>query len=137
MARIGDNSAQPLWANDDTMSSQYTTCVVHKGLLYGIHGRDDVGSASLRCIDPRTGRVLWSEDRFGVGTLLLADDKLVIVTTKGELVLVAPSDEGFRGLARARIFQTTTRPLPALADGHLYVRDTATLKCLDLRPPKP
>jgi outer membrane protein assembly factor BamB len=134
MARVGGEGVEPIWANDESMSSQYSTCVVRQGLLYGIHGRDDVGTASLRCVDPATGRVVWSEDRFGVGTLLLADDKLLILKTNGELVMAAPSPDGFRGLARARIFRTTTRPLPALADGRLYARDTGTLKCLDLRP---
>ena len=30
----------------------------------------------------------------------------------------------------------TCRGLPALANGYLYVRDTKTLKCFDLRPAK-
>ena len=40
--------------------------------------------------------------------------------------------KGYRELARARIFQSTIRTLPALSNGYLYVRDSVNLKCLDL-----
>ena len=55
-----------------------------------------------------------------------------LVFKSGELVLAAPDSKTYRQLAAARVFTATTRPLPALAEGRLYVRDTQTLKCLDV-----
>jgi outer membrane protein assembly factor BamB len=131
-AKIGKTSAQTIWKNDSTLSSQYPTPIAHGGHLYGIDGRQDVGVARLRCIDPRTGKVLWSEEDFGMATLILADGKLVIVKSDGDLVLARPSPERFEKLAAARISDSTHRALPALAGGLLYVRDESTLRCLDL-----
>jgi outer membrane protein assembly factor BamB len=100
LARIGPMAVEPVWANDKAMSSQYSTCVVHDGTLYGIHGREDVGSASLRAVDPRTGDVLWSEDRFGTGAVILADDKLVIVQGLSTIVRRQSSGRAHAGASR-------------------------------------
>jgi hypothetical protein len=100
--------------------------------MYGFDGRQDVGVARFRAIDPATGRVLWSQDNYGMGSVVLADDKLVVVMTDGQLALVKPDPGAYRELARCRVFTNTTRALPALAEGLLFVRDTDTLKCLDL-----
>jgi len=132
-SEIGKQGIKELWASDEIMSSQYTTCVFHGDHLYGIHGRQDAGPAVLRCIEPRQGKVLWSEEGFGTGHLILADDKLVIVKTDGEVVLANASTEKFERLATARMFQATTQALPALADGHLVARDTTTLKSIELK----
>jgi outer membrane protein assembly factor BamB len=132
-AKIGRSDAKIAWSKPDVMSSQYTTPIVHGGNLYGIDGRADIPPAHLRCLDPKTGRVLWSKDDFGKATLILADEKLVIVKTDGTLVLAKPSPDTYRELGRAKILANTSRALPALANGLLFVRDTDTLKCVDLR----
>ena len=100
------------WDSDDVMSSQYTTCVEHDGILYGIDGRQDVGMARLRAFDPRTGSVLWTEEGFGTGDLILADGKLLIMKTDGELVLAEPSPEEFRPAGPREVVRDD-RPGPA------------------------
>jgi outer membrane protein assembly factor BamB len=129
-AKIGAREAKEVWANDDVMSSQYTTCVEHEGILYGIDGRQDVGVARLRAFDPRAGRVLWTEEGLGTGGLIVAGDKLLIMRTEGELVLAAASPKEFRPLARAKLFETAAQALPALSDGLVFVRDRQVLKCV-------
>jgi hypothetical protein len=99
-------------------------------VLFGIDGRQDLPPAHLRCFDPRTRKVHWTEENFGTGNLILAGDKLLILKTDGELVLAAADKTRFRPLARAQILDGTAQPLPALANGRLYVRDDQTLKCL-------
>lgn len=136
-SKIGPREATEVWANDDVMSSQYTTCMEHKGYLYGIDGRQDVGGARLRCFDPRTGKVQWTEEAFGTGNLILVGDKLLVMRTEGDLVAVAAVPEGYRELGRMPIFDSTVQALPALSQGLLLARDTRTLKCLRLGPPAP
>ncbi|MGD9723064.1 MAG: PQQ-binding-like beta-propeller repeat protein [Pirellulales bacterium] len=128
-AKIGAQAATTEWESDDVMSSQYTTCVESGGFLYGIDGRQDVGVARLRCVDPRQGKVLWTKEGFGTGSLILADGKLVILSTEGVLTLANPSPQEFQPLATARLFDSTVQALPALASGRLLARDTKTLKC--------
>lgn len=131
-AKIGQDEAEFEWADDDTLSSQYTTCVEDDGVLYGIHGRQDIGRASLRCIDPAGHKVLWSEDGFGYATLIKADGKLLVMKTDGELVLAELNRSSYRELDRAQLLDGTARALPALSKGSLFVRDERTLKCVDI-----
>jgi outer membrane protein assembly factor BamB len=131
-ARLSADSATVEWDSDEVMSSQYTTCVEHGGFLYGIDGRQDVGVARLRCFDPKSGKVAWTEEGFGTGTLILADGKLLIMKTDGELVLAEPSPQKYHPLAKTRLFATTTQALPALSNGRLFARDTKQLKCVQI-----
>ena len=129
-AKLNRDSAQEIWRSDEVMSSQYSTCVYRDGALFGIDGRQDLPPAHLRCFDPRTRKVHWTENNFGTGNLILAGDKLLIQKTDGELVLAAADKTRFRPLARAQVLDGTAQPLPALSGGLLYVRDDQTLKCL-------
>jgi outer membrane protein assembly factor BamB len=133
-SKIGAVEAKQVWANDDVMSSQYTTCMEHGGYLYGIDGRQDVGVARLRCFDPRTGKVQWTQEDFGTGNLILVGDQLLVMRTEGDLLVVAADPKEYRELARMPLFDSTVQALPALSDGLLLVRDTRTLKCLRVGP---
>ncbi len=132
LAKIGKHGADVLWRDPKLLASQYTTCVEHEGCLFGIHGRQDGRPADLKCFDPQTRRVRWTEPLFGYATLLKAGDKLLILKTDGVLVLAAAKVDRYEELARARIADSTTRALPALSAGRLYVRDARTLKSLDV-----
>lgn len=125
-------SVRPVWEGAEALASQYCTPVELDGRLYCIDGRDDMPPADLKCLDRQTGRVAWSQPGFGYGTLVVADGKLLAVKTDGEIVLARPRADGIEVLGRARPLPGTLRALPALAAGRLYLRDDATLTCLDL-----
>ncbi len=125
------------WDSDEIMSSQYTTCAEKDGVLYGIDGRQDIGVARLRAFDPKSRKVFWTEEGFGTGNLILADDKILVLKTDGTLVLFSPSPKAFQPLAETQLFETTVQALPALADGRLFARDTRTLKCVRVGQPAP
>jgi outer membrane protein assembly factor BamB len=121
-----------VWTSDDVLSNHYATSVLHEEYLYGFHGRQEFGQ-SFRAVELKTGKVRWSQDGFGAGSVTLAGDRLVIVRENGELVIAAASPAGFRPLARAQVLPGVVRAFPALADGLLYLRNEKTLVCLDLR----
>jgi outer membrane protein assembly factor BamB len=121
------------YSGEEFFASQYATPIAVDGLLYGIDGREDVPPADLKCIDPVKKAVLWSENSFGYGTQILIDGKLLLAKTNGELILCQPSPEGYNELGRTEVLPGTVRALPAFSNGFLYVRDEATLKCVDLR----
>lgn len=133
LVHIDGDQAQVLWRKSEVMSSQYMTSVLREGTLYGIDGREDVGHTELRAVDPLKGKIHWQVKNFGMATIILANQTLVIVKTNGELVLAEATRDRYHELARWRMFASTTRALPALAQGRLYARDTDTLKCIDLR----
>ena len=112
------------------------TPLVHEGLLFGVHGQERVDNPELRCVDPRTRKVLWSQPSFAFGTMIQADGKFLMQTTDGELILWQPDSRRYRELARTRLFRGTTRALPALSNGRLLARDSSTLKCVLVGPAK-
>jgi outer membrane protein assembly factor BamB len=136
-ATLDRGAATKLWANDETLSSQYSTPVEQQGFLYGNHGREDIGVAELRCVEAATGKVRWSQPGFGVAHAILADGKLLLQTADGRVLLVAADPAHYRELASARITGTPTRALPALAAGRLFVRTGeggGELVCLRVGP---
>jgi len=132
-AKIEKDKSQILWRDDKTLSAHYATPIEHKGIFYGIHGQERVSKPLLRCFDPVTRKIYWQKE-FYYGSMLNVEDKIIFTTTTGELILFQCNSRGYHELDRTRIFSKTTRAIPALSNGLLYVRDTNTLKCLDLRP---
>lgn len=134
LARVGRTGSIQVWESDSVLSSQYTTSILHDGNLFGVHGRQDSSPAALRCVNPKTKQVLWEEREFGYATLIKADGKLLIMKTDGEAILARLNAKKYEPIASASLFsgagRSTTRALPALADGRLFVRDEKTLKCI-------
>jgi outer membrane protein assembly factor BamB len=131
--RVKGNRLEELWRGDEQLSLQFTSAVHRDGLLYGLHGRHDVGGTELRCVELATGRVRWGKAGLAGANVLLAGDSLVLLTENGELVLIAAATDAFRERARAQILGRGLRAYPALAGGRLYARDKAQLVCVDLR----
>ena len=135
LARIDKQGAKEVWADDETLSSQYATAVYHRGHLYGCHGREDIGVAAFRCVEAATGKVKWSEEGVGVANVILAGDRMLLLTHRGELMLAEASPEKFRKLAATRVASEVTRALPALSGGKLYLRSNGSdnqLVCLQV-----
>ncbi len=130
--RFGTSGLTKIWSSDEALSSHYATAVHHDSVLYGFHGRQEYGQ-SFRAVELLTGKVLWSEEGFGAGTVTLAGDKLVIVRESGELVVAEAAPKAFRALGRARLLKGTVRAYPAIADGVIYVRNETTLAAFDVR----
>lgn len=133
LASLDPAGATTIWESGDTLSSQYPTPIYFQGHLYGVDGREDVGRAQLRCVEADTGKVKWTEPNFGMAHAILADSKLVLQKTTGELLLIKPTPEAYRPVATAKILETEARALPALSEGRLFVRDGGKLACFDLR----
>jgi outer membrane protein assembly factor BamB len=129
--RVKGGALETLWSGDESLSNHYATSVHRDGILYGFHGRQE-SAPSFRAIELRTGKVLWSEEGFGAGTVTLAGDELLIVHERGDMLLAAASPEGFRVLSRERLIPGVIRAYPALSDATLYVRNEGTLAAFDV-----
>ena len=130
--RVEASKLTELWASDDVLSNHYATSVYYDGYLYGYHGRQEFGP-SLRAVDFKTGAVKWSQEQFRAGSITLVGDKLLIIREGGEMILAPASPQAFKPIARAQVLPGVVRPLPAIAEGFVYVRNENTLVCLDLR----
>lgn len=132
LLQVAGNAVKPVWSGDESLSNHYSTSVYRDGYLYGFEGRQEFGQ-SLRCIELATGKVMWSVDGFGAGTLLIAGDELVITRESGELVLAPASPKAFQPSARAQLIPGVVRAYAALADGKLFVRNERTLAAFNLQ----
>jgi outer membrane protein assembly factor BamB len=127
---------KPIWAGDNILSNHYSTSVHHRGFLYGFDGRQEQG-AILRCVELDSGKIRWSEDGLGAGTVLVAQDHLLVLTEQGRLICAPATPDGFHPSAQAQILGLQTRAYPALAQGRFYARSKRQLVCLDLRKEAP
>jgi outer membrane protein assembly factor BamB len=136
LLRFREPEPEKLWSTAEALSCHYATPVVHNGFLYGFDGRADPGlqaDSSLRCVELKTGKVRWSEGSLKAGTVTLANDQLLVLTEKGELLRAPATPEGFKPTNRAQILPLLVRAHPALADGLFYARSKDKLVCVDLR----
>ena len=127
---------EPVLAGEELLATQYATPIIHNNLMYAVDGRQDVGTASLKCLDPATQKVLWEEGGFEYGTLLRVNDEFLFLTCGGELIRFDADSQKFVASHRSRILENTPRSyrLPAISHGYLFVRDDAQLKCLHVGP---
>lgn len=123
------------FGRESVLRNEWQTSVVLDGYLYGF---DNVGSAGpithLTCIKADTGEKVWQKNRFGKGNLIQAEEKLLISTMDGELVMVKATPEDFSELGREKLLGMT-RQAPALANGRVYLRDNREIICIDVRKP--
>lgn len=114
--------------------TQFNAGVVLGGHLYTFHGQaGKPASGELRCLDWQTGATKWAQKGLGVGSLMAADGKLIVLSETGELLVVAASPKGFEALARAQVIGKKCWTVPVLANGRIFVRNVpGDLLCLDV-----
>lgn len=127
----GKLTGETVWKNE-AIRSKFQTCVLYEGHLYGA---DEQG---LKCVEFKTGKVVWDERRVGRsrtrhGTVLLVDGHLLYLTEAGHLYSAKASPDGFRPRADTNILSGRCWTVPTLHDGLLYARNLEKLVCVDLR----
>lgn len=120
-----------IWSGDDSLSCHFNTPVLIGDHLYGIDGRQE-SRANLRCVEFATGKVKWTQEKFGCAGLIVADGILIALTESGELVLIDPSAAAYKELARGAVLDSPVRALAALSDGLLFARDGSKLIAVKL-----
>ena len=98
------------------LKAKFTNPVLHDGFVYGL---DD---GVLVCMDVTTGERRWRAGRYGHGQTLLVGDVLLVTTEDGEILLVEPTPEAHREVARFKAFEGKTWNPPAIAGKYLLVR---------------
>ncbi|MGI8603354.1 MAG: PQQ-binding-like beta-propeller repeat protein [Verrucomicrobiales bacterium] len=127
-----NNGASVVWENTK-LRSMMNPGVLLGGHVYGFDGNAD-GKPTLTCLELQSGQVRWRQDGLGLGSLLAADGKLIILSEKGELIIAEATPRAFTPLSRAQILGGKCWTVPVLANGLLYARNwKGDLVCIDLR----
>ena len=129
----GQFSATELWRDKGKEKINHWSSPVHKdGYVYGVFGFKAYGKAPVKCVEAATGKEVWSKDGFGPGNLILVGDKLVVLSDKGELVLVEADPKEYHELGRFQAVSGKCWSTPSLANGCLFVRSTKEAACFKL-----
>jgi len=121
------------------MELHWNTAIHHEGYLYGSSGRHS-GGADLRCIELKTGIIMWKQNVNERASLLWVNDYFIFLGEYGRLMLLkctpekpelisvaVPTDENGNQLINYPAWAA-----PVLSDGRLYVRGKDRLVCFQL-----
>lgn len=104
-----------------SLRGHFSSCVLIDGFLYGFDG--NAGNGSLKCLEWETGAVKW-EERTGFGSLTAASGNLIVLTEKGDLLVIKADPAHCQTLATARqVLEKTCWTAPVLAHGILFCRN--------------
>ncbi|MBW3596298.1 MAG: PQQ-like beta-propeller repeat protein [Planctomycetes bacterium] len=137
---------------EKAMQTHWNTAVHHDGYLYGSSGRHEY-NAELRCVEWKTGKVMWSEPGLTRASLLYVDGHFICLSEDGVLRLLranpkkydlvsewTPVDKtaktGAFGFGPPRLLKPPAWAAPILSHGLLYVRGDDRLVCMKLIPEK-
>jgi outer membrane protein assembly factor BamB len=116
-----------------SMHAHFNSPVAHGGFVFGMDGEAGHRRSALVCLDLATGDEKWRAREVNNGSLILAGDKLLILTEAGDLVLAAASGAGYKEIARKKVLSGRCWVQPTLANGKAYCRNnTGELVALDL-----
>lgn len=117
---------ETLWT-ERVMKNHYNSSVRLGPQLYGFD------NGTLKCIDIASGETRWRKRGFGKGSLIAAEDKLIILGDDGTLALAEATPEDYHELGRVQALTGTSWSSPSLAGGWLYLRNHQEIVCLNLR----
>ena len=124
--------ATQIWRRENQCFNHWSTPVVKDGYLYGMFSFKEYGAGPLACVDIRTGEDKWAEKGFGPGQVILAGDKIIATSDKGEIVIAEANPEKYQEVARKDVLDGKVWSYPILANGKLFGRSTTEGVCLDL-----
>ena len=131
VARGGTLAVERLWHND--AESMFMNSPVRRdGHLYGLAARAGRKGA-LVCIALADGASKWASPKMGdYASIVRVGDKLLVLTTGGDLLLAAAEQSAYRELGRSHL---TDRPVwahLALTADRIYLKDETHLMCFEL-----
>ena len=128
----GKLEATQIWRRENQCFNHWSTPVVKDGYLYGMFSFKEYGAGPLACVDIRTGEDKWAEKGFGPGQVILAGDKIIATSDKGEIVVAEAKPDKYKEVARKDVLDGKVWSYPILANGKIFARSTVEGVCLDL-----
>jgi outer membrane protein assembly factor BamB len=123
------------WSDEEVWTTKalnpyYNDLVVHRGHLYGFDG------IFFTCVRLDDGEKCWRVRGYGNGQVLLLAEQglLLVLSEKGEVVLLKADPEKHAVVGRFQAIQGKTWNHPVVAQGKLFVRNGEEVACFRLAP---
>lgn len=130
--------AHHAWHNS-RFSNDVVSSLLIDGRLYGFDLRDPQSKAhrpsrgEFRCLDLERGDIRWSTSKVGQASTLFADNKLLLFSDNGELLLAEANPVEYVERGRVKLFtDEVCWTSPALADGRLFLRSRTQAVCVNV-----
>ncbi len=127
-------SGNVVWSGDDILSAHFATPVESGGFLYGFHGRHE-SNPVFRCVERATGKVRWTLEDVGSGSVIRVGGQLLVLAESGEMRVLLANAERPVERTRFQACGSGARMIPAVSEGLLWVRDRSRLTCRRLPGP--
>ncbi len=130
VTRAGERFAtRTVWQNT-RMKNKFTSSLLLDGYIYGLD------EAILACVDAATGELKWKGGRYGYGQVMLAGDRLIVLTEDGEVVQVRATPTRHEEVASFPAIEGKTWNHPVIGDGRLLVRNIREMAAFDISLPR-
>lgn len=116
------------------LANHWSTPVLIGDHLYGMFQFKEYGDGPVKCVEVATGSVKWETPGFGPGNVIAVGGKVLALSDAGSLILIDPSAEAYRELARAEVLKGKCWTTPVVAGGHIFARSTEEAVCLEVVP---
>jgi len=118
-------STREVWTNDRLPMYMSSPVIVGDRLF----GFSNMRRGQLFCLDPETGETIWSsEGRQGDNAaLVVADGRVLALTSGAELFVIDPAASEFRPIARYTVAESATYAHPVPTDQGVLIKDSSTL----------
>ena len=122
---LSDGNIDTVWQNKE-MRNHFNSSVYYKDHIYGF------SSSTLKCLVAETAERKWSTRGFGKGSLIIADEKLLVLSDRGKLAMIEATPKGYNELAQAQVLEGKSWTSPTFEDGKIYLRNQKEMVCYDL-----
>jgi outer membrane protein assembly factor BamB/enterochelin esterase-like enzyme len=112
---------------DKSLRSTFNLPILHGGNLYGYCSR------FLTCVEPDGPKQLWRSRAPGDGFMLIADNRLIVLTKEGSIHIANASPAGYEEIAQAKVFNDLAWTPPSFANGRVYARSLGEIARIDLK----
>ena len=131
--RFSDGHLTLVYSNRD-MRNHFNNSILLNGHLYGFDGNSNLGRVvQLTCMEWANGDVKWKQRGLGCGSLMVVDNKLLVLSEDGNLVIAEATPSGFSERCRSRFLDGRCWTVPLLLNGCVYGRNAAgRLVCVRL-----
>lgn len=112
-----------IWTSNE-FDGNYDVPVFQKGFLYGFTGD------FLTCVDASNGQRIWRSRPPGGKSIIAVDGHLVILGSKGDVVVARATPDGYQEKARRNVSIAASYQSPAFANQTIVVRNLKEMVAL-------